>query len=89
MVGRGNRVGEIRVIAQAENPCRRCGHVFTSVVIEAMSPVEPAVGLVPVDATQIVDHVTAGDDEDAALTQRCETRAEFEVVLEWPFCIDR
>ena len=46
-----------------------------------VSPVEPAVGLVPVNAMQIVDHVAAGDDEDAVLTQWRELRAEFEVVL--------
>ena len=58
-------------------------------VVEAAGPLEPAVGLAPVDAVQVVHDVAAADDEHAPLAQRRELSAEPEVVLEWFLRVDR
>ena len=58
-------------------------------VVEAPRPVEPGVGLAPVDATKVVHDVAAADDEHAALAKRCQPGAEVEVVVERLQRVDR
>ena len=58
-------------------------------IVESLRPVEPAVGSAPVDAPEVVHDVAARHDQDAALAQRRELRAELEVVVERLRRVDR
>ena len=62
--------------------------MLSGCVVKAVGPVEPPVGLVPVDATQIVDDVSAPDDENAELAQWGELGTQLEVVLQRSVGVD-
>src|ERR1019366_10104466 len=88
VVRRGNRVMEVGVVPQADDSRWRGGQMLSGCVVKAVGPVESPVRLVPVDTPQIVDDVSASDDEDAEFAQWRELRAQLEVVLQRSVGVD-
>ena len=82
MVGCGNRLSEVTVVAQGEDGCRRCGHRLASCGIESMRPVEPLIGETPVETVEVVHDISAAQDQHSPAAQRHQLGGEAEVVLE-------
>ncbi len=64
-----------------EQVARRRRHQLLDGIVEALRPGLAAVGVAPLDAPQVVNHVAAGDDHHALIEQRRQPRPQVEVIV--------
>ena len=89
VVRRRDGAAEVRMFLETQDFAGAVGEDLARSIVESARPIEPLVGLRPVDGAKVVHDIAAAEDQDAPLAELLQSRAKVEVIFESLPCIDR
>ena len=82
MIGRRHRQCVVWMLLQFSDVPRPFRHQRSRRVVEAIGPVFAAIEVSPVEPPQVVNDVSAAENQDTAVAKRCQPLTEFDVVFD-------